>query len=312
MKTRSKNSRRGFTLIELLVAMAITTIIITVLVSVTALALETWNRSRAEIRAARQAKSMIDTMARDFESFVSRKGNDFEWLYAKSNPSLKGPKDTVSPNALDLIFFSAATDRYNGNIGTAFPDNNGDVSTIGYQLAYKDPIDPSSTGDFKTFVLYRKLVDPKETFEKNLGQTSLGGKLDFGTTGANAVSAKENFICENVYQFTTTLHLRYMDGTTSKTIRVPIGQAANSARNLSVKGNGITDNDGNDITGITGATGAQIKSSQLSAVEVSITVLSDFGIQQMRRRSDLIGNKLAEFIAKNSYQYSKVVQLPGS
>jgi hypothetical protein len=252
---------------------------------------------------------MIDTMARDFESFVSRRGNTFEWLYAKSNPSSDGPKGSASPNAIDLVFFSAATDRYEGKIGTA-TDLGGDVSTVGYQLTYKDPIAGAAGDEYKTFVLYRKLVNPKETFDKILGQAII--KTPFDAAGGTAIDKEENFICENVYQFTTTLHLRYMDGTTSKTIRVPIGHAANSARNLSVKGNGITDNDGNDITGITGATGAQIKSSQLSAVEVSITVLSDFGIQQMHRRSDLIGNKLAEFIAKNSYQYSKVVQLPGS
>lgn len=61
-----------------------------------------------------------------------------------------------------------------------------------------------------------------------------------------------------------------------------------------------------------GATNAQLRAGRLSAAEISITVLSDFGIQQMRRRSDLTGTKLAEFIAKHSYQYSKIVQLPGS
>ena len=47
-------ARRGFTLIELLVAMAITTIIASVLISVTAIAIDSWTRSRAELRAARQ------------------------------------------------------------------------------------------------------------------------------------------------------------------------------------------------------------------------------------------------------------------
>ena len=75
MKTqRTSPARRGFTLMELMVAMAITTIIVTVLVSITSLALDTWNRSRAELRASRQAKTMIDTMSRDFESLVVRRG----------------------------------------------------------------------------------------------------------------------------------------------------------------------------------------------------------------------------------------------
>ncbi|MDP4645929.1 MAG: type II secretion system GspH family protein, partial [Akkermansiaceae bacterium] len=76
MKTPSPKARRGFTLIELLVAMAITTLIVTVLVSITSLALDTWNRSRSEIRASRQAKAMVDSMASDFESMVSRRGNN--------------------------------------------------------------------------------------------------------------------------------------------------------------------------------------------------------------------------------------------
>lgn len=313
MKFPSKKSKGGFTLIELLVAMAITTVIITILVSVTSMSLDTWNRSRSEIRASRQGKAMIDSMARDFESMVIRKGNTFEWLYAKSAPTTTGPNNNVSPNALDLIFFSAATDRYNGQIGVPTVDLGGDVSTIGYQLIYKDPIDSSTTDTYKTFVLYRKLVDPKVTFANILGQATLAGKVDvdFGTSGATVVSAKENFICENVYQFSVTLHLSYTEGTTNKTIRLPIGQGANSVKNLSIKGTGITDNAGLEITGISGITGAQIKSAQITATEISLTVLTDFGLQQLRKRT-FSGTAKDEFIARNSYHYSKVVQVPGS
>jgi len=304
MKTPSNHSQRGFSLIELLVAMAITTIIVTVLVSVTAMALDTWNRSRAEIRAARQAKSMIDTMARDFESFVSRKGNTFEWLSAKSVPPDKGPNGSLSPNAIDLVFFSAATDRYNGKIGTA-TDLGGDVSTVGYKLTYKDPIAGAVNDEFKTFVLYRKLVDPKETFDKILGQAII--KTPFDAASGTAIDKEENFICENVYQFTVTFHVSTTTTTGLKSVTVPVGKGANSTEEFRITGSGI------QTTFIpSGVTNDQLKAGRLSAAEISITVLSDFGMQQMRRRSDLTGAKLAEFIAKNSYQYSKVVQLPGS
>lgn len=310
MTTRSKNSANGFTLIELLVAMAITTIIITILVSITSLSLDTWNRSRSEIRAARQGKAMVDTMARDFESLVTRKGNTFEWLYAESNPSSDGPKGNGSPNAIDLIFFSAATDRYNGQIGVANVDLGGDVSTVGYQLVYKDPIDSSATDGYKTFVLYRKLVDPKETFDKILGQATIKGKVDFGTSGTTVVSAKENFICENVYQFTVTYHLRITDSTTTpptvKIVRVPVGQGSNSTKKFSVTGAGIISE-----SAVTGATTDQIKSSQLTAAEISLTVLTDFGLQQLRKRTFTAEEK-AKFISQNSYEYSKLVQVPGS
>jgi prepilin-type N-terminal cleavage/methylation domain-containing protein len=303
MKTPSQTSRRGFTLIELLVAMAITTVIVTVLVSVTAMALETWNRSRTEIRAARQAKSMIDTMARDFESFVSRSGNDFEWLYAKSAPPSEGPKGNLSPNALDLIFFSAATDRYEGKIGDLDLDKGGDVSTIGYQLTYKDPIAGASNDEYKTFVLYRKLVDPKETFDSLLGKTDLIQAFN-GLPGD--IEEESNFICENVYQFTVTFHVNSTVGTTIKPVAVPVGKGAKSVEEFRITGSGIQ-----TTFSPSGVTNDQLKAGRLAAAEISITVLSDFGIQQMRRRS-FTGEELEKFIAKHSYQYSKVVQLPGS
>ncbi len=319
MKARSKNSKRGFTLIELLVAMAITTVIVTVLVSVTAMALETWNRSRAEIRAARQAKSMIDTMARDFESFLSRKGNAFEWLTAKSAPPSEGPKGNLSPNAIDLIFFSAATDRYDGKIGldeNGVPrpeDKGGDVSTVGYKLTYKDPIAGDDEDAYKTFVLYRKIVNPDVTFANILGQTSIKAPFEAavntGDTGAD-VDKEVNFICENVYQFTVTFHVSTTTTTGLKSVTVPVGKGTNSTEEFRITGSGIQTTFSPSGTGA--PTNAQLKAGRLTAAEISITVLSDFGMQQMRRRGDLTGTKLAEFIAKHSYQYSKVVQLPGS
>jgi prepilin-type N-terminal cleavage/methylation domain-containing protein len=321
MKTPSQTSRRGFTLIELLVAMAITTVIVTVLVSVTALALETWNLSRAEIRAARQAKSMIDTMARDFESFVSRKGNDFEWLYAKSNPSSDGPRGTASPNAIDLIFFSAATDRYEGKIGDLDLDKGGDVSTVGYQLTYKDPIAGDDEDAYKTFVLYRKIVNPNVTFANILGQASIKGPLEVavntGDTGSE-VDKEVNFICENVYQFTVTFHVNTTItnpgppiSTRIASVAVPVGNKDSDGliKEFRITGNGIQTTFSPSGTGA--PTNAQLKAGRLAAAEISVTVLSDFGIQQMRRRS-FTDEELEKFIAKHSYQYSKVVQLPGS
>ena len=105
MKTfRSQPNRRGFTLIELLIAMAITTIIASVLISVTSIAIDSWNRSRAEIRAARQAKFMVDSIAKDFESLVTRRGNSYEWLSAKTPKTLPGNNTQKSANASNLIF----------------------------------------------------------------------------------------------------------------------------------------------------------------------------------------------------------------
>ena len=102
-------TRAGFTLLELLVAMVVTTIIVTILVSITSIAIDVWNRSRAELRASRQAKAMVDSLARDFESLVVRSGNAFEWLVVNTETPDSGPD---IPSAAKMVFFTAATDRW--------------------------------------------------------------------------------------------------------------------------------------------------------------------------------------------------------
>jgi prepilin-type N-terminal cleavage/methylation domain-containing protein len=303
MKTHGISSKRaGFTLMELMVAMAITTIIVTVLVSITSIAIDTWNRSRSELRAARQAKSMVDTMARDFEAMVTRSGGrdatgkPFEWFVADSNASNSATSGPLpSTNATNLTFFTAAADRYKGEIGTA-SDLGGDVSCVGYELFWRDPIDQSGTV-FKTFVLNRKLVDPKEAFDKLLGKTDLAAEF----AKISDIENPENFVCENLYQFTITFHLS-VPPTTAGGVATPkvvtIGPSG-TVQQISINGDGINS-----------AADATLKSARLTAVEISLTVLSDTGVDQLRNRT-FSGNQQAEFMAKYSYQYSKLVQVPG-
>ncbi|MBG7607068.1 MAG: prepilin-type N-terminal cleavage/methylation domain-containing protein [Verrucomicrobia bacterium] len=325
MKNPSSKTSKGFTLIELLVAMAITTIIITILVSITGLSLDTWNRSRSQISASRQGKAMIDSMTRDFESMIIRKGNKFEWLYAKSTPPTESPNNNTyaSPNAADLVFFSAATDRYNGNIGNteadpdtgdAGEDKGGDVSTIAYQLKYKNPIGSggSSPDAFKTFVLYRKIINPDVTFTDTLGIPFTENGIDLLTKAQNAVSdsptgneidSSSNFICENVYQFTTTFHVEVTkaDGTLT-TAPIRLGEGGSDIFKI---GGGQLQMDtvpsGIDIN--------EVKAGRLTAVEISLTVLTNFGLKQMKNRDTI--DDLDDFIAENSYQFSKLIPVPG-
>jgi prepilin-type N-terminal cleavage/methylation domain-containing protein len=292
-------SRRGFTLMELMVAMAITTIIVTVLVSITSIAIDTWNRSRAELRASRQAKAMVDTMAHDFESLVTRRGNDFEWLSAVSEPP------TNSKNAVLLVFLSAITDRYNGDIGTPGVDLGGDVSCVGYKLDWKDPIGGGSTSKkLETFVLNRYRVDPRPTFDTLLGKSEIGNL--FSTTYGSELEKEENFVCENIAQFTITFHVEVKPtgtGTGTSTTEhklVSISPSGTGAvQRFSIKGSGIETTPAND----------DLKSGRITAVEISLSVLSDSGVV-------ILGNAPAKaddpvWLAKNSYQYSKLVQLPG-
>lgn len=287
---------------ELMVAMAITTIIVTVLVSITSIALETWNRSRSELRASRQAKSMIDIMARDFEALVTRRGNPNEWLSAVTDISgtqANGNK-LESTNAAKLIFFTAATDRYNGEIGKP-ADLGGDVSCVGYQLDYKDPIALSGpSSGFETFVLSRLLVNPDKTFADLLGKTDLKSAFSSYST---QLSDPGNFVCENIYQFTLTFHVQVTDSTQNppRVTNVPVTLGKGATQSFRILGTGI----------VTDPVSANplVPSGRLTAVEISTTVISDFGVDQIKRRA-FTGNQQAEFLAKNSYQYTKLVQLP--
>ena len=303
--------RRGFTLIELLVAMAITTVIVAVLVSITGVALDTWQRGRAEIRASRQAKSMLDTMAKDFESLVSRRGNNFEWLYSKVESDLPGPRANLSSNAADLIFFTAATDRYAGKIGEK-DDLGGDVSCVSYQLKWQDAVKGDDDDKSATFVFYRKLVNPDETFKDLLGKEDLKSAF---SKYSDKVKDVENFVCENVYQFTLTYQVEVTQagsgaGATTKTfpVRVTLGDSG-AGMELKLRGNGIdTDAKSGSIT--PQVSDEELKAGRLIGVEIGITVLSDAAV--IRLNNSGLDQKVREkILAQESFQYSRTVELPG-
>ncbi|WP_193213974.1 PulJ/GspJ family protein [Luteolibacter marinus] len=309
MKTRfNPKSNKGFTLIELMVAMAITTVIVTVLVSITGVALDTWQRGRSEIRASRQAKAMLDTMAKDFESFVSRRGNNFEWLYSKVESDLPGPSANQSSNAAEVIFFTAATDRYLGEIGSA-QDNGGDVSCVGYKLEYQDPVEGTEEKNSSTFILYRLLVNPDDTFKDLLGQEDLDSA--FSSYGSK-VTDVENFVCENVYQFTLTYQVEVTQTTGSTTttvpVRVSLGETG-AGQELRLLGTGIeTDASVGSLKPPVSI--EEIQAGRLTGVEIGITVLSDSAV--IRLNNSALSDEVREkILAQESFQYSRVVQLPG-
>ena len=312
MKPQNPIRRRGFTLLELLVAMAITTIIVMVLVSITSIAFDTWNRSRSELRAARMGKMMMDFMARDLEALVVRPGNSNEWLSAVVDPDLNkiGTDSLKSTNAARLIFFTAATDRYNGNVGNNL-DKGGDVSCAAYLLDYRAVQE-------KTFILSRLLVDPDETFSGGTSTTPLLGVATaskplagvFSAAGyqPNDITNARNRVCENVYQFSVAFHVQVTDTSVTpaatRTVRVAIGP--DGAKTFRILGTGI-------ITDYSGSDKNFVPSGRVVAAEIFATVLSDFGLQQIQpgKRTFANDKAKAEFLAKNSFSFSKLVRLPG-
>jgi prepilin-type N-terminal cleavage/methylation domain-containing protein len=310
MKTHScKSSRRGFTLVELLVAMAITTVIILVLVGVTSVAVDTWKRSRSEVRAASQGKAMIDSMARDLEALVVRTGNTYQWLHAETPSTMPGADSSgkikeASTNALDLEFFTSVTDRYNGGIGTS-DDQGGDISGVGYKLVYEDPLTSSSNSDYGTFALHRILVDPDDTYKDLLGKTDLHSAFQPYDSGAKST---ESFICENVYQFTVTflVEISRTSGQTTNKLIVPVTMGDNFINSLQVNGDKIV-----TAGSVNGASSDEISAGRIVGAQISLTVLTDFGLEQLRVRPFANDADRAKFFAKNAFQYSKMINLPG-
>lgn len=316
MKNNSKTTsfRRAFTLVELLVAMTITLIIVSLTIVITGQAVDSWQTARVEIRAASQAKVMLNSLARDLESLVIRTGNNNnQWLAATSEETNVGPDGQPSPNASRVTFYTSASDRYNGNAGSqqkldpntanADADQGGDVSVVSYLLDFADPVFGDQSGSFSTFVLYRKLMDPDETYNNFTTSADLEAAFDAVSGGANEL---EDLMCENVYEFTMTFVVDHKDNEGNPTITyIPVlqnGGGDTSGSSFAINGTGLS---------LNGNTRSVLASGRVAAIELSITVLSDAGVEILRRRQFSNEIQKAQFIEENGSRFSKSVLIPG-
>lgn len=302
MKTSSarKLVRKGFTLVELLVALAITAIIVAMLVTITVTALEGFTASRNQVRASREAKAAFDQMSRDLESLVTRSGNNFEWLWVSSDQNPPGPSGNTSPNASRAVFFTAATDRYDGAINTA-QDNGGDVSTVAYQLLFRDPVTNSENQQFATFVLYRQLINPDDTFDNLLGQTDLENVYQ---SFESNISQPDNFVCENIYEFSLSFVVEFTQNGVTQTERVLVINSGGSdtVSDFRIRGTGVVaDND----------TNSNLANGRLVAADLSLTVINDIALEALRGSSLPEAAKTA-LLERNSFFFSKTINLPQS
>jgi prepilin-type N-terminal cleavage/methylation domain-containing protein len=300
---RHQNSRTGFTLIELLVSMAITVVLLGVLVYMTGISMDTYRNSRNEVRASRQAKESLETIAKDLESLVSRRdGNTYEWLYAgKETNTKQGPIDKEIINTSHLIFFTGATDRYNGEIGVDDVDKGGDVSCVSYRLVYKDQI--SDDDKFAVFSFYRHLVNPDETFGVDdapglLAVDDLQEAYQTGFESEDLTAA--NFLVENVYEFTVTFLVEYTTTATppvTKIERVSLMQNGSGGyEEFRLNGSELKTIPVNDA----------ITNGRIVGAEVSITVLTDQGLTLAKKS----GISREELVKKHSYHYTKTITTP--
>ena len=294
----SRTSRKGFTLVELLVALGITAVIVAMLVTITATALDGYSTSRNRVKASREAKAAFDQMSRDLESLVVRSGNNFEWLRVSSDQSAPGPTGNASPSAARAVFFTAATDRYDGQLNTA-QDNGGDVSTVGYQLLYRDPVTNTDNDEFSSFILYRQLINPDETFANLLGQTD----IQTAYQGFQAsISSPDNFVCEGIYEFSLSFVVEYTVNGVTETERVLVLNAGggNTVNDFRIRGNGISA-DGN--------TNTVYSNGRVVAADLSLTVINEQGLEILRTGNVAAATKQL-VLERDCYFFAKTILLP--
>lgn len=305
-------TRKGFTLPELLVAMTVTIVLVSLTVIITGSAIDAWRGARTEIRAASQAKIMLNALGRDLESIVIRQGNnDSQWLFATSEEDDIGPESDSSPNAGRLIFYTAAADRYDGNAGSREKvggdnenrdaDRGGDISVVSYQLDFADPVWGDQSEKFSTFVLYRNLLNPDETY--NGVSTTQNLEETFGIQGGE--NSLADLICENVYEFTVTFIIRYRneDGENA-TVSLPVlssGSGENVVSRFAINGTGLAPNLN---------TRSEFAGGRVAAVELAITVLSDGGVTELKNRSFNTREDKAKFLEENAFRYTRSVSIP--
>lgn len=289
--------------------MTITIILLGVLIYLTGISMDTYRDSRNQVRSSRQAKEAISTIAQDFESMVLRKdGNNHEWLYAgEETSSLRGPSGKEIPNTSRLIFFTGATDRYNGDIGGA-DDQGGDVSAVSYRLVYRDQISDTDDETHAVFSLYRHLIDPDEAFEHLLAVEDLEQEYTSEFNDSEDFDS-ENFLVENIYEFSVTFLVEVVVNTTgtpvTHTVRATMSPG-NAIDEFTVTGSGIEYEGDIDFPSSSNLTKEQVEDGSIVGVDISITVLSDQGLTLAKRS----GIDRAELIRKHGTHYTKSITTP--
>jgi hypothetical protein len=119
-------------------------------------------------------------------------------------------------------------------------------------------------------------------------------------------------MCENVYQYSVTFRVDVpgvvAGANVVRPVRVTMGRNSN-ANDFRLYGDRIVTDA--SVSGGMSVTNDEIRAGRLTGVEISITVISDFGINQLKQRTFSSPQAKAQFLAQHSYEFSKTVDLPG-
>lgn len=324
MKPGKRIYRRGFTLIELMTAMAITGMLVVVIMQLTNQSIDLWRAVSEDVSTSSRSRAALQTLSRDFESFQMRGyDNKYQWLFAKADESMDNvPKGLQIPRSAQCVFFACAPDR-NPSVSSSTSlrknyrearahnrDTQGDVNAIGYRLMFRDQIlnmpgvDGNDKGVYPLFSLYRQVVPPRQTFEQLLGKDNLeSAYVRFEQDD------EKNFLCENILELNITFTIRYAASKADAeegrvdydVVSVPIVASHRRTNKVAVYGDRIV------------AGGTTYENARIESAMISITVLTEEGaamVEQIRQGRRRAPRKIADFFAKYTRSYSRLVSLP--
>lgn len=286
--------RRGFTIIELLVALAITSIVVVLLISMTGVVADAWRDGNNKIFTNTEARAAFNRLTEDLESAVIRDTiEDAEWFQARVDDSSGFSTEPANPTW--LMFFTVPTDRqlFEYEAGTGDYDETqpvpGNVYGVSYKIVEQDPVGGGS-GEYRLFGLYRAFPDAdnpaEETFNNILGIPALETYWE----GRDETEDIDNFYISNIFDFSFTFWITVFgeDSGEPETRAILVSSTADDGvEEVRVKSDRL----------VVGST--EYPGGKLAAVEISMTILTREGA--IRARDNNIGESVNEFVANPDF-----------
>ena len=279
----NKKRQDAFTLIEIMVATVVMVILTGLVIQITSEVLKVWNRSSGKLTANAEARIAMDFLTQDLETAVFR-NNNMTWLESEQVP-LDDPFGSGSSfKTTELKLFSPAQDR---------PSGAGDICGISYLLRYSDPITGAKSGDERTFILYRNVINPEATFKDLMGkdnQESLNNTL---WSEDSTIDSGRNFLVSNIVDFRVDFYVED-DGITSTETLV------STYSDKTVYG-------GENATVGPQSTSADALKEDLAYAEITLRVISDQALQVIQNdaRAQTGFETDQDYIAANSEVYTR-------
>ena len=286
--SRQKKHQSAFTLIEIMVATVVMVILTGLVIQITSEVLKVWNRSSGKLTANSEARIVMDLLTQDLEAAVFR-NNNMTWLESEQVP-LDDPFGSGSNfKTTELKLFSPAQDR---------PTGPGDICGISYLLKYSDPITGAESGDERTFILYRNVIDPRTTFEDLMGGEENQKKSFNNTLWSDDSTIGEkgrNFLASNIVDFRVDFYVED-DGITGTDTLV------SAYTEKTVYG-------GDNATVGPQSSGDNALKKQLAYAEITLVIISDEALQVIQNdaRAQTGYETDESYISANSEVYTRRV-----